>query len=68
MSSDAESGFELRRKKKKNRGPSSEGGPSENLDTESEKLTHFQSLGLKGLMCTPDTTEGNKTYVNLMFF
>jgi len=32
------------------------------LDTKSETLTQFQSLGLKGFMFTPDTTDENKTY------
>jgi len=42
--------------------PSSEGGPSKNLETKSETLTRFQIIGLKGLMFTSDTTEENKTY------
>lgn len=48
--------------KKKIAPPPNKGGPSKNLDTKSETLTRFQSLGLKGLMCTPGTTEENKTY------
>ena len=50
-----------------NRPPTTKGGPSKYLDTKyldtkSETLTQFQSLGLKGFMFTPDTTDENKTY------